>query len=384
MGGKAFYNKITWFSFAFSLLVVWIHSYNAELFLGKTAEMERIYQIEHWIGDGIGQIAVPGFFMISGYLFYRDFSWEKLRGKWQRRIHSVLVPYIAWNFLYYLGYVIGSHLPWVSQVVGKGVIRLSLSASVDAIINYTYNYVFWYLYQLILLILLAPVLYPLLKRWWSRGMFLAVLWILAALDLRLPQVNVDALIYYSTAASLALSWAERKRRRNAPAEQDAEAARRETEARREVKDQSIERARREAAEQIAGVQQENRRKNAWTGAVMVAGAWAAWRLGMSFGLAVCFVLCRLLAVCGLWLAVPEEALPEAGETVRNNFFLYATHFAFVRFFNKAGAMLLPAYPAVPLILYLAMPFLVLGVSTGAGRLLRRHAPSVWTVLNGGR
>lgn len=342
MGGKAFYNKITWFSFVFSLLVVWIHSYNAELFLGKTAEMERIYQIEHWIGDGIGQIAVPGFFMISGYLFYRDFSWEKLRGKWQRRIHSVLVPYIAWNFLYYLGYVIGSRLPWVSQVVGKGVIRLSLSASVDAIINYTYNYVFWYLYQLILLILLAPVLYPLLKRRWSRGMFLAVLWILAALDLRLPQVNVDALIYYSTAASLALSWAERKR------------------------------------------QQKNRRKNAWTGSVMVAGAWAAWRLGMSFGLAVCFVLCRLLAVCGLWLAVPEEALPEAGETVRHNFFLYATHFAFVRFFNKAGAMLLPAYPAVPLILYLGMPFLVLGVSTGTGRLLRRHAPSVWTILNGGR
>ena len=40
MRDKWFYNKITWFSFVFSLLVIWIHSYNAELYLGKSLEME--------------------------------------------------------------------------------------------------------------------------------------------------------------------------------------------------------------------------------------------------------------------------------------------------------------------------------------------------------
>lgn len=338
MEGKRFYNKITWFSFLFSLLVIWIHSYNAELFLGKTEAMAQIYRIEHWIGDGLGQIAVPGFFMISGYLFYRDFSWDKLRGKWQRRIRSVLVPYMLWNFLYYLGYVIGSRLPWVTRVVGKGIIRFSLAGTVDAIINYTYNYVFWYLYQLILLILLAPLLYPALKRRWSRVVLLAGLWLLAIYDRRLPLVNVDALIYYTTAASLALS----------------------------------------------------RRTMVWgigrfiAGLAMAALAAVSYRGALIHGWPACLILCRLLAVGGLWLLVPEERLPEAGECMRHNFFLYATHFAFVRFFNKAGAMVLPAHPLVPLALYLAMPFLALGASELLGKPLRRWAPEVWAVLNGGR
>lgn len=354
MEEKRFYNKITWFSFAFSLFVVWIHSYNAELFLGKTAAMEQIYRIEHLIGDGIGQIAVPGFFMISGYLFYRDFSWEKLGGKWNRRIRSVLVPYILWNFLYYLGYVIGSRLPWMNQVVGKGVIGFSLSASVDAIINYTYNYVFWYLYQLILLILLAPLLYLLLKRWWIRGLFLLFLWVMAVFDLRLPQVNVDAALYYSTAASFALS--ERagkgtgtKKRINGAAETSL------------------------VSQNRFGI-----------GLAMLAVAAAAYQIGLSRSQAAWLVLCRMMAVGGLWVLVPEESLPDAGELMHHNFFLYATHFAFVRFFNKAGARVLPAHPLIPLVLYLVMPVLVLGVSAVLGKVLQRYAPAIWTVLNGGR
>ena len=69
MKEEHFRNKITWFSFGFSLLVIWVHSYNAELYLGKTQEMAMVYRLEHCLGDGIAQIAVPGFFMISGYLF---------------------------------------------------------------------------------------------------------------------------------------------------------------------------------------------------------------------------------------------------------------------------------------------------------------------------
>ena len=356
-----FRNKVIWFSFAFSLLVVWVHSYNAELYLGKTEEMAQICRMEHWIGDWISQIAVPGFFMISGYLFYRDFTWEKLRGKWDRRIRSVLVPYILWNFLYYLGYVIGSRLPWMRDVVGKGVIPFNLNAMVDAIINYTYNYVFWYLYQLILLILLAPVLYPVLRHVWSRIVFFVALAGMVLADVRLPLLNADALLYYSAAAASALSPGGRA---------------------------VVE----EAWNQQANTDHDHSGRfgaltgttRAAIGAGLLLAAAVSYSVGISHALAAGFVVCRLFAMTGLWLLVPGDKLPTVRDFMRCNFFLYATHFALVRFINKAGVEILRVTPAVPLALFLMMPGLVLMISTLAGKLLRRLSPAVWKLLNGGR
>lgn len=68
----------------------------------------------------------------------------------------------------------------------------------------------------------------------------------------------------------------------------------------------------------------------------------------------------------------------------HNFFLYGVHFAFVRFINKAGTRILPAMPAVPLLLYIFMPILILGIATVLGSLLRRYLPVIWMLLNGGR
>lgn len=341
-----FRNKITWFSFGFSLLVIWVHSYNAELYLGKTPGMAMVYRLEHCLGDGIAQIAVPGFFMISGYLFYRDFTWKKLGEKWQRRIGSVLVPYILWNFLYYLGYVIGSRLPWMAQVVGKGVIPFDLFTAVDAVINYTYNYVFWYLFQLILLILLAPALYLMLNRLWSRVALFACLWWMVATGNGFPLINEDALIYYATAASLAMrrrEWVE--------------------------------------GELPAG---PKRRRSVLGGLGMIGIAVIMYQTGLRTAFVPCFVLCRLLGVTGMWLAVPGERLPPAGEPMSHNFFLYGIHFAFVRFINKAGIWVFPAAPFVPLLLYFFMPVLILGIALVLGRVLRRRTPVLWRLLNGGR
>lgn len=341
MNEKQFRNKITWFSFIFSLLVIWVHSYNAELFLGISAKGTVVDGLEHWIGDSVGQIAVPGFFMISGYLFYRDFSREKLRGKWQRRIQSVLVPYIVWNFLYYLGYVIGSRLPWIHQIVGKGVIPFDLSSAVDAVINYTYNYVFWYLYQLILLILLAPVIGLLLERRWRGELYLLVLWGLLLCGVQLPLVNLDALIYYSTAAYCAMHHRQ-------------------------------------------WIEATGSRKKTAAGILLVAAAAGIYHYGLWKAAVWCFVLCRLLLVTGLWLAAAGERLPEAKAWMHSHFFLYATHFAFVRLINKTAVRGFPNSVAAALVLYLLMPGMILGITSAAAAVMRRLAPSVWKIMNGGR
>ena len=64
MEEKQFRDKIYWLTFLFSLLVVWVHSFNGELFMGTPEAAFKVAGIERILGDGLGQIAVPGFFMV--------------------------------------------------------------------------------------------------------------------------------------------------------------------------------------------------------------------------------------------------------------------------------------------------------------------------------
>lgn len=341
MKENQFRNKIYWFTFAFSILVVWVHAYNSELFLGRTEEAALIYAIEHGIGDTIAQIAVPGFFMISAYLFYRNFTWEKLWPKWNSRIRSILIPFIVWNTLYYLGYVVGSRLPFVTDVVGKGTVPFGLMPAVDAIIHYTYNYVFWYLYQLILLITLAPVIYPVIRRRYLGAVLMVLMAIGVYFGFALPQLNLDALLYYCAGTYAAIhlkphveTWS---------------------------------------------------RSMALKGLLLFLGV-TMYRFapGIIGDSTMAIVLFRLFIPVALWMMVDERRLPPAKTWMKHNFFLYATHFALVRLINKTAALLLPTALYLPLTIYLLMPVLVLLISYPVGALLRRYLPWVWRLVNGGR
>lgn len=335
-----FSNKITWFTFVFSVLVVWVHSANGELFLGQSPDLGRVEALERFMGTTIAQIAVPGFFMMSGYLFYRNFGWGNLERKWESRIRSVLVPFLLWNFIYYLGYVIGSRLPVVTDIIGKGKIPLDWYTAVDAVLNYTYNYVFWYLYQLILLILLAPVLYGVLKHRAAGIAVLAVLFYFVQQGLVIPLLNLDALLYYGAAAFWGIHGAEYA-------------------------------------------------EGCWTWKKGLAGAAAAvsaivilnvpWPGGIGGK-----VWYRVMMPQGLWLMVNPDWLPGTKGWMKYNFFLYATHFALVRLINKTAARFLSGYWLPPILLFLAMPGIMVWFSSRAGTWMRARLPRLWVLLNGGR
>lgn len=338
MPEKYFRNKITWLTFFFSILVIWVHSYNAVLFLGNTGAGLRLDMLERFLGNRVGQIAVPGFFLMSSYLFFRNFTLDRLPVKWNSRTRSVLVPYILWNFIYYLGYIIGSRIPMVSEVIGKGKVSFTFTRAADAILNYTYNYVFWYLYQLILLILLAPLIYLLTKRLATAFLFLTGILAAVYMGAALPFLNLDALFYYAFGA-------------------------------------------------FAAIHGKNVTENGWNqkrfgaGIALFFAAFLIMKGGVSAAAVMGF---RLLVPVGLWLAVPEKCLGEARGWMKQNFFLYAVHFAMVRLINKTGALLLPAYPAVSLGLFLIMPAICVFFSFQIGRFLRKFLPILWQLLNGGR
>ena len=109
-----FRNKITWMTFILSCLVVMIHSYNADLFIngeGTGVFAESVKQVQALVSLAVPSIAVPGFFIISSYLFFRDVSWGEIPDKMTRRVRSVLIPYIVWNTLYYFLFIVVSRIP---------------------------------------------------------------------------------------------------------------------------------------------------------------------------------------------------------------------------------------------------------------------------------
>ena len=97
MDEREFRSKVYWLTFIFSILVIWVHSGNAELFLGPGAADGWAGGVERFFGTCLGQFSVPGFFAVSAYLFYRRFALSDLKRKWKSRVRSLLLPYLLWN-----------------------------------------------------------------------------------------------------------------------------------------------------------------------------------------------------------------------------------------------------------------------------------------------
>lgn len=348
MNEEQFHSRIYWVTFVFSMLVVWVHSYNGELFLGLTGQAAMVDRIERAIGEGLGQMSVPGFFMVSAYLFYRRFSWEKLLYKWKSRVHSVLIPYFLWNFLYYMAYVLATRLPVIARLVGKTAVPFSGGQLADAVLLYGYNPVFWYLFQLILLIALAPAVCLLMKRNLTAALTFAVLAVIIWKGWYFPLLNADALFYYSAGA-----WAALHRNRE-------------------------------------GAFAESGRIGAWAvpAAVLAFLGTAALLFGRSgmflYNNPLRTVLIRFVMASLAWMIVSLAPLPAAYVWMKQNFFLYAVHFALVRLANKAGALVFTGMPWAALAIFLVMPALMAGASYSISSVLERFLPGVYSVLSGGR
>ncbi|MDO5417195.1 MAG: acyltransferase [Lachnospiraceae bacterium] len=340
MGESRFRNKITWFTYFYSVLVIWAHSYNGELFLGKTSRGFAVAGFESIFGGLLGQLAVPGFFLISAYLFYRNFDWNCWMRKWKSRARSILIPYLLWNGIYYLGYVIGSRLPFFGPIVGKGTVPFDVPAFLDAVLCHRYLYVFWYLEQLIFLVLLAPVLYPVLRRFWSGVLLLASVFAAVWMKVDLLLINEDALFYYCAGAFLALQGRQ--------------------------------------------LEKPWRKERAVLGLLLMGAGGVSLSLTARYFLPGTTVLYRFLVPLGLWLAVDEGRLSKARGWMECSFFLYAVHFALVRLVNKTVAALAPPQVWLPVALYLLMPVLMTAVSYRLSAGIKKYTPVLWRVLNGGR
>lgn len=127
--------------------------------------------IRNFISQGLARIAVPLFFMMSGYLFFLDFEWslDKYKRKIRNRISTLLVPFLFWNVLTLLLYAIAQSLP-AAQVYFSGknapVSSFGFYDYLNALIGIDrppISYQFWFIRDLMVMVLLVPILQLVLR-----------------------------------------------------------------------------------------------------------------------------------------------------------------------------------------------------------------------------
>lgn len=153
-------DKLVTFSFLLSCIIVIRHGTTVHYndFLGIESDLKGICgAIEKYIFGGISTICIPTFFIISGFLFYRNVEkYADLTLKIKSRIKSLLIPYIIWNVLGYLYFAFIMNIPFVRNRMNSEPVVWSLRSFGKNMLNPILP--LWFVKDLIILTLFSGVI----------------------------------------------------------------------------------------------------------------------------------------------------------------------------------------------------------------------------------
>lgn len=397
MEKECFFSALPTYTFLLSILVIFVHSTHftpADLeAVPRTAFFSTSFleKIEFLFSSFLGETAVPGFFFLSGLLFFHKlYSSAVWFRKLRSRLFSYLLPYLLWN----------SGMTGLYLAFGRAPFRPE--SILEGIFLYRYNPVFWYFYQLILLTYAFPfmALFVLVLRREKNArktllsfLFPCFFLLLVYFRIDIPFLNEDAGFYYTFGGAVGVLLTSRSESWGAECREE----------RRE-----------EEKGMRHGGKQEAKRSDfgcfgirlAWLSATILLVALFSYgntlaphRIGV---LLLSTVLYRLgMALFLLTLTMLLWSL--SGSCVQRRegsgmtFFLYASHYLFLRpwFFMQNGIFRalekgLPNQAGDPLadggklLFYLLSPLYCLFLAYLVSRALKRLSPKLWKALNGGR
>ena len=195
-------DKLKVISFICIVMVVWIHSYYTE---GEKYLSTRF--LMSFIGEGMCLVAVPMFYLISGYLFFLktiDTGIKTIFLKQKKRIRSLLVPYVLANLLSVLFYFLLKLITVVDPNI-QGLINTNLLDRAQGGFFHSIYYCFWdgpiafqlwFVRYLMLFVLFAPIIYYVLL-FVTRNLLLTIIGVI---------ISLIIIIYHHDSFSWSLSW----------------------------------------------------------------------------------------------------------------------------------------------------------------------------------
>lgn len=159
------------------VMVVYIHSTYLE-----GAQYASVSFLQRFIGGGLCRVANCLFFCLSGYLFARSIgNIKNVFAKQRKRFRTLIPPYILWNVIFVLWYVVLYVTPGVDRWVNSDIIPTIMQQPIGQTLKYLFigpaAFQLWFLRDLIVFVVLTPVL------WWitDRTRVFAILIALASI-----------------------------------------------------------------------------------------------------------------------------------------------------------------------------------------------------------
>lgn len=395
MGEECFFSALPTYTFLLSILVIFVHSTHfapADLeAVPRTAFFSTSFleKMEFFFSSFLGEAAVPGFFFLSGLLFFHKlYSSAVWFRKLRSRLFSYLLPYLLWNSGMMGLYLVFGRVPFRPESTFEGIFL------------YRYNPVFWYFYQLILLTYAFPfmALFVLLlqREKNARKPLLSLLYfffpclflLLVYFRIDIPFLNEDAGFYYTFGGAVGVLLTSRSESWGAECREEEKGMRQ-------------------------GGKQETKRSDFGCSGKHLAllcgtlllctfsygNTLAPHRIGVIllstvlYRLGMALFLLTLTMLLGSLSGSRSQRKGSSGMT----FFLYASHYLFLRpwFFMQNGIFRalekgLPNQAGDPLadggklLFYLLSPLYCLFLAYLVSRAVKRLSPKLWKALNGGR
>lgn len=330
-------------------MVIFAHSSYAE-----AANYHFAYMVQQFVG-GLCFVANALFFAISGYLFFNKVNAiVDCRPKIVKRLKTLLIPYLIWNLIFVLWYVVLKITPGASsytnsdmltKVFGGGFLKALYELFIVPA-----GFHLWFLRDLIIYVLISPILYLALKH---LGKWIPIaLFVLSSIGtIFLPStIKLWGLFFFVLGGFFSMS---------------------------------------PLVSRISEINTSYKRLITLISSIL----FLSYFVGHSFisisGIYVGIMLCGAIAIWNLYDILLEKrvlsfAYPLIKWTFGYSFFVYLFHEPAFNIIKKLGLTIFGVSESSLILLYFINPVIMFFVSVALARLMKNYTPSFYKILVGGR
>jgi surface polysaccharide O-acyltransferase-like enzyme len=177
-------NVITFLRFPLIVGVIFIHNAASTVIIpgmefGNDGNLPVFYVCQELFSQVLGRIAVPLFFFISGFLFFRNiegFTRQTYLKKLKTRGKTLLIPYLFWNIATILILYVARNTPALAGWFNNKP-EYSCWYVLQSLWGHIAAYQFWFIRDLMVAVILTPGIFLYIRKTKIYGvLLLGVLW----------------------------------------------------------------------------------------------------------------------------------------------------------------------------------------------------------------